>query len=61
MTRKLVDTSAVEAEVSRITTMTKAEMRDLWRAKFKADPPVAFGRLVPEASTANPAAQSESN
>jgi Protein of unknown function (DUF2924) len=38
-----VDPSAVEAEVPRIGTMNKAELRSVWRAKYKSDPPRAFG------------------
>jgi hypothetical protein len=33
----------VEAEVDRLRTMRIAELRALWRAKFKSDPPTAFG------------------
>lgn len=33
----------VEAEVDRLRTMPIAELRALWRAKFKSDPPKAFG------------------
>jgi hypothetical protein len=33
----------VEAEVGRIRTIRIAELRALWRAKFKSDPPKAFG------------------
>lgn len=38
-----VDASAVEAEVARIGTMNKAELRSVWRIKYKSDPPRAFG------------------
>jgi hypothetical protein len=38
-----VDTSAVEAEVARIGAMNKAELRSVWRIKYKSDPPRAFG------------------
>jgi len=38
-----VDASAVEAEVARIGTMNKAELRSIWRIKYKSDPPKAFG------------------
>jgi hypothetical protein len=38
-----VDASAVEAEVARIGTMNKAELRSVWRSKYKSDPPRAFG------------------
>ena len=33
----------VEAEVERLRTMRIAELRALWRARFKSDPPKAFG------------------
>jgi hypothetical protein len=33
----------VEAEVDRLRTMRIAELRALWRAKFKSEPPKAFG------------------
>src|ERR1041385_8667717 len=33
----------VEAEVDRLRTMRIAELRALWRAKFKSEPPAAFG------------------
>lgn len=33
----------VEEEVDRLRTMRIAELRALWRAKFKSDPPRAFG------------------
>jgi hypothetical protein len=38
-----VDASAVEAEVARIGTMNKAELRSIWRSRYKSDPPRAFG------------------
>jgi Protein of unknown function (DUF2924) len=38
-----VDASAVEAEVGRIGAMNKAELRSVWRIKYKSDPPRAFG------------------
>jgi hypothetical protein len=38
-----VDASAVEAEVARIGTMNKVELRSIWRIKYKSDPPRAFG------------------
>ncbi|MBZ0146975.1 MAG: DUF2924 domain-containing protein [Pseudorhodoplanes sp.] len=38
------DTDArIEAEIERIRSMTIAELRALWRAKFKSDLPEAFG------------------
>jgi hypothetical protein len=33
----------VEAEVERLKTMRIVELRALWRAKFKSEPPKAFG------------------
>lgn len=33
----------VEVEVDRLRTMRIKELRALWRAKFKTDPPTAFG------------------
>jgi len=33
----------IEAEVDRLRSMRIAELRALWRAKFKSEPPVAFG------------------
>jgi hypothetical protein len=33
----------VEAEIDRLRTMRIVELRALWRAKFKSDPPKAFG------------------
>lgn len=35
--------SFVEAEVERLRSMPIIELRALWRAKFKSDPPKAFG------------------
>ena len=35
--------SAVEAELDRLRSMPIAELRALWRAKFRSDPPRAFG------------------
>lgn len=34
---------AVESEIERLRSMPVVELRVLWRAKFKADPPKAFG------------------
>lgn len=34
---------AIEAEMERLRTMPIVELRALWRAKFKSDPPKAFG------------------
>jgi hypothetical protein len=39
-----VDPAAIEAEVSRVRSMPIVELRVLWRAKFKSEPPKAFGR-----------------
>jgi hypothetical protein len=33
----------IEAEVDRLRTVRIAELRALWRAKFKSEPPKAFG------------------
>ncbi len=33
----------IEAEIKRIQSMTIVELRALWRAKFKSEPPEAFG------------------
>ena len=33
----------IEAEIKRIQSMGIAELRALWRAKFKSEPPKAFG------------------
>jgi hypothetical protein len=33
----------VEAEIERLRSMRIAELRALWRAKFKSEPPKAFG------------------
>jgi hypothetical protein len=33
----------IEAEIERIRSMTIVELRALWRAKFKSEPPEAFG------------------
>ena len=33
----------VEAEIERLRTMSIVELRALWRAKFKSNPPSAFG------------------
>jgi hypothetical protein len=41
--KKGVDPSAIEAEVVRVGAMNKAELRSVWRAKYKSDPPRAFG------------------
>ena len=33
----------IEAEIERIRSMTIVELRALWRARFKSEPPEAFG------------------
>ena len=33
----------IEAEVERVRTLRVVELRALWRAKFKSEPPTAFG------------------
>jgi hypothetical protein len=38
-----VDAAAIEAEVEQLGSMAIVELRALWRAKFKSDPPKAFG------------------
>ncbi|MDO8875437.1 MAG: DUF2924 domain-containing protein [Pseudolabrys sp.] len=40
--RSVVD-PAVEVEIERLRSMPIVELRALWRAKFKSDPPKAFG------------------
>ena len=37
-----VDTSAVEAEVTRIQSMSKYELSALWRQTFQKHPPLGF-------------------
>ena len=37
-----VDTSAVEAEVARIQSMSKYELKVLWRQIFQTHPPLGF-------------------
>ncbi|MCG3777285.1 MAG: hypothetical protein JW395_4163 [Nitrospira sp.] len=39
----MIFSTDVEAEVDRLRTMRIAELRALWRAKFKSEPPKAFG------------------
>ena len=35
--------AVIEAEIERLRSMPIVELRALWRAKFKTDPPKAFG------------------
>jgi len=43
MRERSVDAAAIEAEVERLRSMPIVELRALWRAKFKSEPPKAFG------------------
>jgi Protein of unknown function (DUF2924) len=43
MTQRSVDGAAIEAEVERLRSTPIVELRALWRAKFKSEPPKAFG------------------
>ena len=43
MTQRSVDAAAIEAEVERLRSMPIVELRALWLAKFKSEPPKAFG------------------
>jgi hypothetical protein len=43
MAQRLIDAAAIEAEVERLRSMPIVELRALWRAKFKSEPPTAFG------------------
>jgi hypothetical protein len=43
MTQRVVDAAAIEAEVERLRSMPIVELRALWRAKFRSEPPKAFG------------------
>ncbi len=36
--------ATIEAELERLQTMRIVRLRALWRAKFKSEPPKAFGR-----------------
>jgi len=38
-----IDAAEIEAEVERLRSMPIVELRGLWRAKFKSEPPKAFG------------------
>ena len=41
--RPLVADPAVEADVSRIQSMNIGQLREMWRSKFRNEPPKAFG------------------
>ena len=43
MAQRSIDAAAIEAEVERLRSMPIVELRALWRAKFKSEPPKAFG------------------
>ncbi len=43
MAQRTVDAAAIEAEVDRLRSMPIVELRALWRAKLKSEPPNAFG------------------
>jgi len=43
MVQWTVDATAIEAEIEHLRSMPIVELRALWRAKFKSDPPQAFG------------------
>jgi hypothetical protein len=43
MDQQTTDPAAIEAEVQRLRSTPIVELRALWRAKFKSDPPKAFG------------------
>jgi hypothetical protein len=43
MTQPSVDAAAIEAEIERLRSMPIVELRALWRAKLKSEPPKAFG------------------
>jgi Protein of unknown function (DUF2924) len=43
MDQRTVDAAAIEAEVERLRSMPIVELPALWRAKFKSEPPKAFG------------------
>ncbi|MGC1776993.1 MAG: DUF2924 domain-containing protein [Xanthobacteraceae bacterium] len=43
MAQQPVEAGVVEAEVERLRSIPIVELRALWRAKFKSDPPTAFG------------------
>ena len=38
-----IDPAAIEAEVNRIASMNKGELKALWRELCKSEPPQAFG------------------
>jgi hypothetical protein len=43
MVQRTVDAAATEAEIEQLRSMPIVELRALWRAKFKSEPPRAFG------------------
>jgi hypothetical protein len=43
MAQRIVDAAAIDAEVERLRSMPIVELRALWRAKFRSEPPRAFG------------------
>ena len=43
MAQRIVDAAAIEVEVERLRSMPIVELRALWRAKFRSEPPKAFG------------------
>jgi hypothetical protein len=43
MDQRTVDAAAIEAEVERLRSMPIVELRALWRAKLRSEPPKAFG------------------
>ncbi len=43
MIQRTVDAAAIEAEVEQLRSMPIVELRALWLAKFKSEPPQAFG------------------
>jgi Protein of unknown function (DUF2924) len=43
MAQRIAAAAAIEAEVERLRSMPIVELRALWRAKFKSEPPKAFG------------------
>src|ERR1700756_6011451 len=43
MDQQAVDPATVETEVEQLRSMPVVELRALWRAKFKSEPPKAFG------------------
>jgi hypothetical protein len=43
MIQRTVNAAAIETEVKQLRSMPIVELRALWRAKFKSEPPKAFG------------------